>query len=358
MNMNYRYLVTCYLCCVGLMLAGCSKHGNVAPGDNGLKSDTNVYVAGATIASNGYVEATYWKNGVPTILHPNIAGQLTPSQALAVATQGQDVIFAGYTSGYGTSAATIWKNGIESLLVDFRVESNATGVCIKGNDVYVCGYTTVSSNGYPLQKAMCWKNGVAIDLEYASGSSANAIAIQGNDVYIAGTIATPTGTNAVYWKNSTAVMLATDSIHAERGNCIYIDGSDIYVAGSAAIGPKNMFNPVAATYWKNGKTIIPGDTTDYSSASSITVHNGDVLVLGTLTIGNLDSPIYWKNGIITQSNTGYSIFSAIAFNNDNDAYFLGWSGNFAYYNKNGIKVKLGGYENKGSYAYQMALSSY
>jgi hypothetical protein len=345
------------------MLAACSKHGNPAPSNdnNDLKNDTNVYVAGSTIAPDGYVQATYWKNGTLTILHPNHPNALEPSEALATATQGHDVFFAGYThpdNSYPT--ATIWKNGVETLLNNkYSGTSTATGIAVNGTDVYVCGYSDNDGSSSPFSAsiALCWKNGVPMDLEYAGGSMAYGISVKGSDVYVAGNINSPAGNRAVYWKNGKAVISVAGNITDATGNSIYVDGTDVYVAGSAYYAPDTIPKPYVATYWKNGKSVMVGDPTKYTTASFITVHNSDVYILGTLTVDNQDSPIYWKNGVVTPYSLGYSAYSAITFNG-NDSYFLGALEGKASYIKNGKNVKLGYDGRNGAFTYALALSPY
>jgi len=353
--MSSKYLFAfCLL--AAFILAACSKHEKVNPIDNS-KKDTNVYVAGSTIAPNGYVEATYWKNGTPVILHPNTPGKLTPSTAAAVAIQGHDVYFAGNTSDNGYFIATVWKNGIESYLPSNDPYSDTTGIFVSGDDVYVSGFS-YTSLFEPTYTAKLWKNGIAVDLEYATNSTAVGVFVSGDDVYVAGSIGSPTGTSAVYWKNGKAVILNSGNILAAGGNSIYVDGTDVYVAGSAVYGPGDIVGkPSVATYWKNGDAITLGDPSHYSAASFITIHKGDVHVLGTLTIDNLDQPVYWKNGA-AQPGASYSPFSAIIFDSDDEAYFLGQAGGFGYYVKNGTGVKLAGNGDGGSFGYAMTLSAY
>jgi ribonucleotide monophosphatase NagD (HAD superfamily) len=335
-----------YLPLLSIILFAACKKSNVNQNKQVTmpKSDTNVYIAGSTISSDGYVQATYWRNGIPIILQSNTPGRHTPSTA-------------GNTSENGF-IATVWKNGVESLLPSIDPFSDANGIFVSGNDVYVCG-DSYDSPYEPTYHALLWKNGVAVDLEYSTGSIANGVFVSGNDVYVAGSISSPLGTSAAYWKNGKAVVLNANNILAASGNAILVDGSDVYVAGSAFYGSgTTVGKPYIATYWKNGNATMLGDTTGYSDAQSIAVDKGEVYAVGILTIANQNGPIYWKNGTVAQSNTGYSSFSAIAFDKNDDLYFLGQSGEFGYYTKNGKNVKLAGNGNIGSLVYDIALSPY
>ncbi|MGZ3777478.1 MAG: hypothetical protein ACXVI9_07785, partial [Mucilaginibacter sp.] len=205
--------------------------------------------------------------------------------------------------------------------------------------------------------AVYWKNGTVTNLDYDSGSDARSIFVKDNDVYITGTINTPLGTYALYWKNGKAVTLGPGDVTLVFGNSIYVDGTDVYVAGTAYRAPVAG----AATYWKNGEATTLGHFGRYSEADFITVHNGETYVLGYRDSVTNDVPIYWKNNAqVATPNIypDYSAFSAIAFDKASTLYFLRQTGSFSYYDKNGKSTRLAGNGDAGSFAYAIALSQY
>lgn len=80
---------------------------------------------------------------------------------------------------------------------------------VSGMDVYLSG-TAYDSTGKV--HAAYWKNGVLRILteKYAS-SEARGIAVAGEDVYVVGTIVDNNRSYAVYWKNNVERRLAADA---------------------------------------------------------------------------------------------------------------------------------------------------
>jgi len=191
----------------------------------------DIYIAGDIDA-----KATYWKNGVATSVQPN---QLLNSVANAIAVNGNDVYLAGYTiSVAGVFQAAYWKNGILTQLSPAPLpgtSTQATGIAVSGTDVYVTGYTN--------DGATLWKNGVATVLSKPGVAVANSIIVNGSDTYVSGF------SNAVvtYWKNGTAVNLSPGNIgNLIDASYVALDGNDIYVAGGLSASPEGSI------YWRNG----------------------------------------------------------------------------------------------------------
>lgn len=70
-----------------------------------------------------------------------------------MAANGSDVYVGG---GYGNEAA-YWKNGAFTSLVNGAfLASSVTGICLQGNDVYMCG---------GLNAPTYWKNDTAFTLQ-------------------------------------------------------------------------------------------------------------------------------------------------------------------------------------------------
>ena len=92
----------------------------------------------------------------------------SPNKSLATsADTSVDVYVAGYImTGSGTTAA-YWKNGVLTTLGDSLSFSQASGIAVQGNNVYVAG-----TYGLANEYAVYWKNGVATTLSPGSYSTA------------------------------------------------------------------------------------------------------------------------------------------------------------------------------------------
>jgi hypothetical protein len=167
---------------------------------------SDVYIAGYILSPKGHYVASLWRNGV----FINLDSSGLTSKANAIAINGSDLYIAGVS---GTNAV-YWKNGIVTKLMyedATSVGAGASAIAINGADVYVAG-GTYNNNGYPI--AIYWKNGVGIRVPNStqvsqtpndlSISQARGIAINGNDIYVSGF---NLGGQAVYWKNGTTVQL-------------------------------------------------------------------------------------------------------------------------------------------------------
>jgi hypothetical protein len=123
-------------------------------------------------------------------------------------------------------------------------------------DVYVAGHERI--DGIPI--ACYWKNGEKVTLRTPKAySQATGIAVSGNDVYVSGTEKTPGGSwNICYWKNTEKTPLTGGNTDAESTG-IAVSGSDVYVAG----WEKNATGKKVACYWKNTeKTPLTGGNSE------------------------------------------------------------------------------------------------
>jgi hypothetical protein len=165
---------------------------------------------------------------------------------------------AGYAlvpAGAGFNRAIYWKNGVAvNLLPTSTYGSQAMGVALTGNDLYISGYIQA--------QATVWKNNVAATLaSNSSTSSANSIIISGNDVYVAGL----SGTAYTYWKNSVQNILPYSQNALVQHCAIGLDGSDVYIASGLSVAPNGSIyrrNGVAYLFSNNivainGITIVP-----------------------------------------------------------------------------------------------------
>jgi hypothetical protein len=259
--------------------------------------DTNIYVAGVEYPTMFATNAVYWVN--KQIIRLTFNSNLGYDAAVGIGVVGKDLYVAGDRGVY-------WKNGDVVILPGEG--ARATGLVVKGNDVYICG----SANS----TACYWKNGVLYGTnDNVNGSGATAITVDDNgDVYMCGYT---TGTHTprkggyprpAYWKNNTLTVLPADKISA-TANSIAIDGGNIYVSGTAddgqvrseSINPKGML-------WKNGTPEYLG----YGSllGGCVTVVQGDVYVAGSRPI-----EAYTAYGIVLKNGAIISQGSITSFNN-------------------------------------------
>jgi hypothetical protein len=172
-------------------------------------NDNNLYIAGATADPNlpfQAPQATYWKNGTPIYLaSENVQG----AAANSIAIDGTDIYISGtqyieqitgpYQENYYRTA-TYWKNGVQTLLDDTLRYSEVDASTIQNHTVLFAGSSSAHTkiqNAFN-NVAAYWKNNTKILLaDTLVNSSARGIAVNGNDVYIVGGY----NTDAVYWKN-------------------------------------------------------------------------------------------------------------------------------------------------------------
>ena len=136
-------------------------------------SGTDVYVTGYSggVGSGGGLSvATLWKNGIPTYYTDGTYN----AYAKSVYVSGTDV----YVTGQG-SGARMWKNGVP---VNLTNGYDANSVLVSGTDVYVAG----SYNSGISFAASVWKNGVVTVLPHINFGNAYSVFVSGADVYVAG----------------------------------------------------------------------------------------------------------------------------------------------------------------------------
>jgi len=268
--------------------------------------DTDVYITGMTFTS-GKTTAVYWRNGQKIVLADNasVGGNI------AISSCGCDVYIPGEVrvSDYDLRPV-YWKNGVQHMLPGSPgFQLTASSIAIHGGNVYVAGYAKKNSADY---YGVYWKNDTLHYLTDPSSSDfsiASGIDVKGNDVYVSGyshffRIGRPDGTGiATYWKNGTPVVLngATPSINAlNLPSAIAINnGNDVYVTGSIAPADPTLFQ-VDAAYWVNNVIthFPPIDNNTERTATAIAFAGHDVYISGTTTPHPSGNPYagYWKNG--------------------------------------------------------------
>ncbi|MDR1841335.1 MAG: hypothetical protein LBQ86_05360 [Holophagales bacterium] len=160
---------------------------------NGVKQDLKIYfgkekVAASVFVSGGDVYVAgcdVWSGWVDPV---SGEGWRNATELLSVSRLGKNSENSVYIEG---TFATLWKNGVPQLLVgntktdntntdgnrSWRDEaSNAAGVFVSGDDVYVAGY---EKNAQGKSIAALWKNGVAQSLSDGSNDAvANSVFVK------------------------------------------------------------------------------------------------------------------------------------------------------------------------------------
>jgi hypothetical protein len=255
-----------------------------------------------------------------------LADTLTDSRANGIAVDGKDVYVVGYTNG----KATYWKNGVATVLGN----GNIYGVAIVGKDVYMAGVTNGGDEG---ETATYWKNGV----QTALGTGVIfSVTNDGSDIYMAGYKSTPNLGDrvATYWRDTTAVALKDTLSGNTEAMGIFVQDGEVYTAGSF----DNQTKPV---YWKNSRRIALADKSQSFSgpADAICVQGGNVYAAGYMYAGrNAFAPICWKNGTVQRlPHAGPRSFASAIAVQDRDVYVAGSDNYFPVYWKNGALVHLG-----------------
>lgn len=227
--------------------------------------------------------AVYWKNGIKMSLG---GASYNGSGATSIFVKGDDVYIAGWTSGSSSSREipVYWKNGMINYLPNDTFDGNmrAYSIMVVGNDVYVLGRGATT---YANDNAKYWRNGVATNLvkdkkSEFQGIYAYSMYVRNNDVYIAGV----DGYRPIYWENGVGTYLETEKIPKE-GRFIYVsEKGDVYVAGGTE-------------YWKNGVP-IDVELAEDEMIQSFWVSGDDVYVVGRRQ--RYEELGYWKNDVFTK----------------------------------------------------------
>lgn len=178
-------------------------------------SGQDVYVVGYVYVNN-IRKVTIWKNGVPSTLQGTVT---------SVAVNNNDI----YAAGYENDNAKVWKNGIGTNLTNGNFPSFASDIQVIDNDVYVVGREFNGAN----YVAKLWKNGIATNL--VDGTNANGISIVGNDVYISGYSDKPAH-NSKVWKNGEVIWNKETVLNSD----IEVIGQDFYLLSSNAANGDNV----------------------------------------------------------------------------------------------------------------------
>jgi hypothetical protein len=256
-------------------------------------SGTDFYMGGSSADGSG----VFWHNALPVTV-------ANASQVFYLAVSAGNI----YGEGFDRSGnIAYWTNGIETNLngtlpAGVGYSFSASGITVSGNNVYVSGsiyYINYDGVGAYGNNAIYWTNSALVNLyQHGYGGAVypatTGVAVSGNDVYVAGNMDIDADSMAWcgYWKNNTKVdlLFRSGGTYASTTG-IAVSGSDVYVIG-------NYISPSGgqAVYWKNGNlNTLPGG----AGATAIATFGSDVYIVG----GDADGAHFdiWKNGQLWQS---------------------------------------------------------
>jgi hypothetical protein len=316
------------------LFLGCKSVETITP----INSIQDVYIGGFDSVSK--VSGKVWKN--EDVLFSNEFER--SSQILDIFISGKDVYAVGYQyNGNIPYYATLWKNGIPTILGDKKLYSFATSIFVSGNDVFVCGYQ-LAGNGF---NSLIWKNGIPEII--APNCTLLSIFVSGLDVYTCGTTGNYPNKGLSIFKNS-------KEIYFEKGaypTGMFVSGKDVFVSGYTGGLGNDPFSPsfywgwgTQAKLWKNGLSTILSDVqTGFSRANDVFVSGNDVYVVGDkyITQNGPSKGMLWKNGIATNLTNGTTIAKASSvYVTGNDVYVCGYEINqVGAYRSNGKIWKNG-----------------
>jgi len=256
----------------------------------------DVYVVGTSRESSGaYGKATIWKNGVKTLLSTE------QSTANSVYVSGSNVYVVGAVGAWPQlqGKATLWKDGTAQQLNS--TNSIANSVCVSGNDVYVAGQLLPSTS--LSQRGVYWKNGTQNNLAtppYQGSVSpvlhANAIHVSGSNVCVVG-YARGVYTDGALWVNGTAKSISNVSDLTS----VFVSGTDIYIAGRLS-SKATLFKTTTSV--ANYQSI---QNTQTSSANSVFVSGTDVYMAGQEIGSSSNTATLWKGTTTGTSFTSQTL---------------------------------------------------
>ncbi|GGF11199.1 hypothetical protein [Flavobacterium limi] len=267
--------------------------------DDNQMSEGKYYAVGSTYGKNKDNQftqlASVWIDGIPTIL----SNTAIVSAANAVAFYNNDRYVAGTESlSNGNTILKLWKNNTSESVTDGNHHVEVTDLIVSEGNVYIAGNESVG----PLNSSIAtiWKNGQVLRLSDQT-SEANAVYVYNNDVYATGYKVIDDKKIAIVWKNGVETVLNSEQNDLEStATDIYVDADNIYVVGYL----RNSFKS-RAILWKNNSPATLSDENDFSQAKALFVHNTDVYVVGC----DIDTDRYdfvgkvWKNGtLVTEIN--------------------------------------------------------
>ncbi len=332
--MNPVPIVRTLLPCLAVLALGCASGGG-SPDRAVLPQAPVSVLVGGSVSLGDRREALYWKDGKAVYLE-SAAGVNAIVTALAVS--GTDVYAVGGHSSH-PGAGVLWTNGVLSevpLPSSLPAPTNPysvslTGLAVAGADVHISG--TVFANS-PDSVAVRWKNGSGSVLGGGSViSTASGICVKGSNVFVAGWEG-----GARYWKNGAAFGLGSDTGAAGVEAVAVTDTGDVLAAGYTV----NAGGAQVATLWRNGEPVALTDGVHPGSALALAVAGTDVYAAGYVQVGWTRVPVYWKNGTQTTLPVaqGRSAEACGIAPYGSDLYVVGNAGSNAVLWKNGSEIPL------------------
>jgi len=266
----------------------------------GITVRSSLAILGKAIdEESGTSNHVYWKNGT---LHKLEAPSEYIPYATGIAVKGEDVYVSGYLEkNEGDTFAVYWKNGnLVRLEPSGASTLMATDIAVSGSDILICGennyFDTNAQSWFVIP--LFWENGILSELErgsYASYTCSKMI-LSGDDVLISG-IAYTTDTVAVYWKNGVLAEFA-DILPLQEPTGIAVSGNNVFVTGNAEAEEVSI-NPYLGA---DGETVPPemrALSTGYASNAlvfDIVFAGADrYIVGGVMSQESGFNPVYWKN---------------------------------------------------------------
>ena len=333
---------------------GCSSStstSTVAPTPTPAPLVTDVYLAGQTETGvDASPVATVWKNGVATVLGDGVHN----SGTCCVVMLGNDLYAGGLQNDGNHDRAVIWKNNVATMLTDGTQDANIIAMTVSGTDVYAAGYENGLEGTLVNNEPRLWRNGVVTQLpDHGHGGRANAVTVSGNDVYVTGevddNVTLPSGEQLIgnflaLWKNGVLSFPIGETPAFGEGKALVVSGSDLYIAGTASLdSTANEY----AVVWKNGVVSQLGSTTD-GQVYGMALSGQDVYVAGAVKSadGRHENATLWKNGMAMDYSGTASGSAIVSFAEGlqvvgDDLYVSGWLYPSAVVWKNGVATAVG-----------------
>lgn len=329
---------------VGLLASICMACGDKSVEPQRETSEVDVYLAGV---EKGQLQATVkvWTNGKAQTI---MSTDLTMTEVVDMVVENGKVYVA--TSDAAGRGAHYWADGKSvELTSQFEKRVWATGIAVRGDDVYVSGY--VEGKNRDRHLAVYWKNGVEhlLSEEHLLYQYyARTIAIINGEILIAG----EARSEPVIWNESgVATPLEFDgetmnAAHYYMGAMLQ-SGSDVYVHGDVV----NIFTGYRVMlYWKNGTAYYPIIRAHQTNLSKdLFVKGNDVYIAGQVGFydhaeggSKINPAVYWKNGemVLIGQPSQHGVAHAITVTSNDDIYAAGWEGSRAALWINGQKQNI------------------
>jgi hypothetical protein len=335
------------------LLASCKKNSTTTgntPDPTPTPVTADVYVTGYEINAAGISVAKLWKNGTAY----DVSDGTKNASASGVFVRGTEV-YVCFSEGTSRQRAKLWKNGVVSTLYFADInnpfgESQASGMC---NGV-VSGWCTTGSGRFV---AVYWDDNGVHEISNASTDNAGAFAIHIKAINnftrtsLCGQIdsyTTIASKRAFSWggqfSNTSMATIGGTQLSSVGRTCFINDNGFTYTGGSEG-QPKIWF--------ENGATITPATNTGsvnglYVVGNTNLYAVGDELVngkhiaklwngdylSGNLQATNLSNSQYEATASAIQVVDGNTFIAGNEFESDGKVYAKYW--------KNGTAVKIGG----------------